>query len=294
MMRVTNIIAIVFLFVVHVSTFSLADSPKYEIDPNFQSNVLESIARRDALRTGEFDYTIEKKPAESNSITFYQRGTYLFDLDNAATMHTFERAEREDGDSRAIKDIEFKKGGMLVSKEDYFVFLLGKDTGIEPAIGPERFSTTKSPFDFRAFGFAYWGDLYANKGADEVLAGYFTWPDPLVLKRTDDLVEYNSLGNMFTMDIRRDYWITKHELILQDYIRSKDGKWEKGKKNLVTGCDMQLVQLNGHWVPGSVLYRSSSGGTIQYDLKWKSLNVPIASERTSRGEFMSRMGRPVK
>lgn len=294
----TKWIASIYIAAIVVSLYSnavcAADDPEVVTDHLFQAKVVEAIARRDALRTGEFEYTIEHKLPNSDVLKSYQRGDFLFDFDNATSMHVFERTEGELDETRALRDVPAKKGGMLVTPKDYIVFTLGADFGFVPKIEPERFATTRAPFDFRAFGFAYWGDIVSNQNGDSVLAGYFTWPDPMVLKRENGRIEYNCVGTLFTLDIERDYWITKHELILQDYKRSRDGKWEKDKRKLVTACDAELTQKNGFWVPSRVLYRSSSGGTMQFKLDWKSLNTPIQPKQIERNAFISRVGKPVK
>lgn len=251
--------------------------------PTFAAIIANALESRARLVSGKFDYRMSAIGPGDDGVLWVQDGVYLFDEQLERSMHVFTRTIKESdrSDKRLV-------GGGLFSRapKQSFVVLEGDDAVGSAVTSPsDRSISVFKPFDFRAFGFAMYGDFVRKAAFDKVLLNHLAVDPSNVSDVTgDDISEvttsgdgiqaFNFGGNVLAIDTVRDMWPVDARWERQTYKKTPDGKWIKDRIVLESSCDMDLIKNGNHWLPKKVVYASRSG-KFDIELLWASVNADV-------------------
>lgn len=283
----------------------------------FHSMVLEAMAARGALEAGQFDYRFRYFSSKHDGFVWKKTGSYAFDLRTNEVVHGFHQTFAKDGPdpnpfgavpnggiAQRTKDGLMFRGGGLFSPKGSYLFYLQNLGGRQKAIDNPEKSPLITPFDFKSFGFAFYGDISRVTSYDRVLSNYLivdgsdiakvrpTEIPKAMMPAVKGATYFNYGGCILCVEPERDYWVTHARFAIPGN-SSPDAKGlTTSKEILQSSCKMDLKQIDGFWVPQHVVYRSK-GDRFDIELDWKRVNPPQNTIKFSIETLSAQIEKPV-
>ncbi|TWU57972.1 hypothetical protein Poly59_08810 [Rubripirellula reticaptiva] len=184
---------VIFLACVGEVTVASAEDGILKSKPGFGALVVEAMAARASVVAGEFEYRIDSIKGRGDDIEWTQEGVYGFDERSDRSIHAFKRVRTEHAVdqnpsnanvgggiiSQTENGLQVTGGGVF-SPDVSFLFPPESRVGFAKLLETRRNYPYLTPFNFRSFGFAFYGDLLKNSPFDKVIAYYLAVDDSTV------------------------------------------------------------------------------------------------------------------
>ncbi len=251
--------------------------------PTFGAIISNALESRAGLVSGQFDYKMSAIGPGDTGVLWLQEGSYFFDDRLEKSLHVYTRTIKES----ARSDRRVVGGGLFArAPQQSFVILENDSVGQAVISESDRSVSVFKPFEFRAFGFAMYGDVVRKTPFDKVLLNHLAVDDSNVSDVTGDdisevttsgegILAFNFGGNVLAINTLRDWWPVDARWDRQTYKKLTNNRWAKDRLVLENSCDMELTQSNEKWVPKKVLYASRSG-KFDIEFQWSSVNADVA------------------
>jgi hypothetical protein len=188
------------------------------------------------------------------------------------------------GDGIAIQTKEgiVYRGGALFSPEMSFVFAPTSGSGKKRFVESPHSNPLFVPFDWRSFGFAFYGDINRNSPFDKVIPNYLAADEKRIPELQKDQIPvpfqpvlkgaryFNYGGCVLCIEPDKDYWVTRARFTNPTY-KTVGGLTKKVGETVLSKCTVYVEQINGFWVPVRAIYASGSE-RLDFQLDWKFVN----------------------
>lgn len=272
-----------------------ADDGILSTKPSFNTIVMDSMSERGLVDSAQFSYEMTHYIKDGDDFEWKQSGYYGFSESESKSVHEFATVYAKGGENPKpygdssneqlavdTKDgLEYRGGG--VSSESLTVVFSPRSMFGRPAnLEKPSHSPIIKPFDFRAFGFAFYGDLLSSTPFDKVLANYLLLEDnqipevdigklPTELKPAQSNCRYFQYGPTYLcVDCDKDFWVTRQLKKGPAYTVLPSGK-KKLVQEIRSKCTLYLDQFDGFWLPVRALYQAGSR-RLDYKIKWIAVN----------------------
>lgn len=269
--------------------------------PAFNALVLEAMAARGSVLAGEFEYEVKYFVKDGDEFEWVKKGTFVFDDRIDSIAHNFTILYSKDamnpnplgvapgsGISVSKKEgIEYR-GGAVYSPGNVIAFRPEVLAGRPAPVDSPTQSGIIVPFDYRAFGFAFYGDMERRTPFDKVLGNYLIMDDkdvpelsgekklPDSFRPLKDDARYFQFGPTYLcVEPDKDYWVTQQLKEGPAYQTQPDGS-RKVVTQLRSKCTLYLDKVDGFWLPKRALYRVQDR-RLAFSIKWKSVNPDAGS-----------------
>ncbi|TWT89465.1 hypothetical protein [Stieleria varia] len=278
-------------------TTGKADDGMLSSKQGFHAIVLESVAARAEVSSGEFKYTIVQYQEEGEDFEWKKEGVFAYDERQSLSihwfLHTFGKKAKDPnpwgatpGNGIAIQTddgIQYR-GGALFSPQLALARLPVSDRTRKIAVGTSPNTSLFVPFEWRAFGFAFYADVDRNTPFDKVIPNYLAAEEVDILEiKHKDLPKsfqpvvnraryFNYGGCVLCVEVDRDYWVTRARFASPSKASARSDGGYVGE-SVISECTVYLEQVNGYWVPARALYKSGKR-RLDFQMDWKFVNPP--------------------
>ncbi|TWU32799.1 hypothetical protein Poly41_51760 [Novipirellula artificiosorum] len=220
------------------------------VDAGFSGKVAEAMVLRDSIKNGAFEYELEISPPGATQVQQKTTGSYYFDYESERSLHLLSVATRQEGTG----EIETRRGVGLQTRETTAIQEPESTKLRVKGTVPGQNYRVMMPFEFRAFGYAFFGNYRNRHSFEEVLSSYLVWHDPQIVSQESGVIHYDAGEVKFSMETEKDYWLSSHEFIRNRYEMvdgTSDGK--NSTKNLTTirlpSTESEYIRCDGTGSP---------------------------------------------